>query len=312
MEASPHPEASGASSWWASEHTLEPPVGQHHAEEQDQGVYQLLLDKIQSLENRLDARSQGELIDPLNMTVTPELKTKIWSQKFIDLSQLLSKNYQTLEEDANKNISGYQDEDGNITLKAVKQKHKSSLTIDEWSSAFNTLISVNVLKHPDDLQGMLSYAELVRSAARDHPDSPAWRQYDEEFRTKKAARPSRPWGMIDNHLWLSMFSRPQTKQNKQNTSNKSQKEGLVDKKSSGCIFFNKPAGCFRKKCSYTHACSSCGGRSHGAANCWHQKENKDKSTTDQNKKAGSETEKQEKAASKHQQGNRSFRPGNRS
>ena len=180
--------------WWEPE-----PQQQQHA---DSGLLAYLLKEVETLKNQI--LMKGDLIDALHLTVPLETQEKIWAGKFVDLSTLLVKNYQKLDEDEDKKLCGIQDKEGNITLKNVKKK-KNDLTIDQWSSAFSTFMSVYLLRHNDELQDMLAYFELIRGAARDHPNSLAWRNYDELFRTKKASDPTRPWGMVDNQLWLALF-----------------------------------------------------------------------------------------------------------
>ena len=60
-------------------------------------------------------------------------------------------------------------------------------------------MSVYLKGHPGETQDMLAYIELIRGAAKDAPGH-QWAQYDQQFRSRKEADPSRPWGMIDNQL----------------------------------------------------------------------------------------------------------------
>ena len=262
--------------WWENARPGERPE-ERPEERQNEGLLSLLLEKIEGLEKKLMVN--GDIIDALHLTVTPDLKEKIWGGKFVDLSALLVKNYQTKKEEQGKRLAGFQDEDGNLTFRSVKP-NKSSLSIDQWSSAFNVFISVYIQKKPEEVQGLLAYAELIRGAARDHPTSYAWRQYDEHFRSKKAADPLRPWGMIDNQLWLSMFCKPRTQQSSNQESEKQQ----------SCFYFNSQKGCLRKSCSFSHKCSSCGGKSHNKLKCFSRKDkqNADKSPS---KSASHEKEK---------------------
>ena len=279
----------------------------------DEGLLSYLIElreEVESLKKRVNI--QGDLMDPLHLTVTSDMSSKICSGKFVDFSLLLSKNYQSLEDDSQKKLQGYQDEEGNFTFKSVKPK-KSTLTIDQWSSAFNTYMSVYLTMHPDDLQGMLSYAELVRGAARDHPDSVAWRLYDEHFRSKKASDPLRPWGMIDNQLWLAMFCKP-NKSTDGKKSEKSEKSGKQnDSKVAGreCHYFNKPPkGCFRAKCFYKHVCSGCGRSGHPVYECFKNK-NKNKTENQKDQNAQNLDAKEGKSSKFSQQNNRPFPGGNR-
>ena len=279
----------------------------------DEGLFAYLIelrDELETLKKRVNI--QGDLMDPLHLTVTPDIRSKICSGKFVDFSLLLSKNYQSLEDDSQKKLQGYQDEEGNFTFKAVKPK-KSTLTIDQWSSAFNTYMSVYLTVHPDDLQGMLSYAELIRGAARDHPDSVAWRLYDEHFRSKKASDPLRPWGMIDNQLWLAMFCKPLKSSNDNKKPEKSEKSGKSDSKEAGkdCYYFNKPPkGCFRQKCLYKHVCSGCGRSGHPVYECYKSK-NKNKNEYQKEQNTQNADTKEVKNSKFSQLNNRPFPGGNR-
>ena len=302
-EGNPHSAAHDA--WWA-------PADQTHqapSDEPQQGLLNFLVEEVNALKKQLSAQLQGDIIDELHITVTPELQEKIWSNKFVDLSQLLEKNHQALEDEThNSRVCGYQDDEGNLTFKA-KKPQKSNLTIEQWSSAFNTFISVYILKHPRDIQGLLSYAELVRGAAHDHPKSNAWRTYDGRFRTKKALDPTRPWGMVDNQMWLALFCKPQDSQTKEGTSDKPQKDEK-NANQKGCNFFNKSKGCYRKSCPFPHKCSICGKGSHGAASCWHDKK---KGTAEhQQQKVAPDSGAKDTHSHKipTQTGNRSFRSGN--
>ena len=57
---------------------------------------------------------------------------------------------------------------------------------------------------------------------------------------------------------------------REKTNNKDKKAGEKwDDKSGGaiCKFYQKPAGCYRRKCIYTHKCIICNRRGHGAVDC---------------------------------------------
>ena len=248
---------------------------------------QNLLDRIEFLErkgNELERKVtlQGDLIDPLNLTVTQEVKEKIWSDKCIDLSVLLIKSYQE-DDEKDKRLAGFQDEDGVISLKSVKAK-KSKLNIDQWSTAFNTFISVYIQKRPEDIQGLLSYVELVRGAARDHPTTFGWRRYDGEFRSKKEADPTRPWGMVDNQLWLTVFCKPIASQGKNDDS-----EGKV--KDNICKYFQYKSGCTHSGCKFTHKCVACGKAGHGKARCWGRNNDKKNETKGSQSEGGNKGDK---------------------
>ena len=148
-------------------------------------------------------KHRGEPLDELNLTVPLDMKQKIWDGKFVEMSDLRRKGPLTEEK---VQIFGLEEADGVLSLKPVKPKQKSALSIRDWTTGFHTYMSVRLSKFPNELQGMLSYVEQICEAARDHPGASGWREYDEKFRIKKAADPVRPWGVIDGQLWLSIFT----------------------------------------------------------------------------------------------------------
>ena len=238
------------------------------------GVLNSLLMKIHDLEKK--ALVKGDLVDPLHLTVPEEIKNKIWEGKFVEFKELLKKTLKPNEE--THKVTGVEGVDGAISLKVIQQSslQKGPLSISQWSSAFHVFMSVLLLKNADVefVQDLLAYAELIREAAKDHPHSAAWREYDEKFRSKKAADPARPWGMIDNQLWLSIFCRPSNTPEGSKTTGQNSKS----RSSKACFFFNKVQGCRRKNCDYPHVCSQCGKSGHAAHQC---SEPKKKSSDDQ-------------------------------
>ena len=123
-------------------------------------------------------------------------------------------------------------------------------------------MSVYLETHPSAAQDLLAYGELIRNAARDHPGTTHWRDYDEQFRTRKASDPLRPWGMIDSQLWMSIFCKPAVS---------SQPSAVNDLPP--CKFFNSGYGCNRKYCRFKHVCSSCKSPSHPIGSCYKKGKN---------------------------------------
>lgn len=256
-----------ASTWWESENQPEVPSA-HNVEAEETvsvtetaGTLSALMDRMRMLEGLMAVK--GDLIDPLSIAVTPEMREKIGEGKFVDLADLLNKTLKVPE--VNKRLTCTEDEHGNLSFKAVRPT-KATLSIDQWTSAFHTYMSVYLEAHPEALQGMLAYLELIRGAARDHPSSFAWRQYDEQFRSKKAADPIRPWGMIDNQLWLSLFCRPPAPAAQASHSATEYTKLPNNKKE--CFYFNGKLGCRRENCKFSHNCSKCGSPTHAAHNCY--------------------------------------------
>lgn len=206
--------------------------------------------------------SKGQDLDELNITVTAEMKIKICEGKFVDLSSLLAKSFTERPEEGQ--VASFSiDEQGRLVPK-VERRAKAALSIEQWSSAFLVFMSVYMKVHHDCTQGLLAYMDLIRNAARDNPGS-GWSMYDQQFRSRKEAEPSRPWGMIDTQLWLQIFSRPTVLQ--QVPLKPKGRSATKTEQSKVCFHFNKPSGCTREGCRYEHKCAGCGGASHGILTC---------------------------------------------
>ncbi|KAL8568698.1 hypothetical protein ACOMHN_058427 [Nucella lapillus] len=215
--------------------------------------------------------SKGQAIDHLAIAVPPELKQKIIGGKFIDLSLLLKKSFSDSIQDRELTF----EIDGEGCLMATKgKKPKTCLTIEQWTNAFHVLMSVYLQVQAQDVQGMLAYIALIREAADVNPGN-GWSLYDQQFRSRKETEPSRPWGMIDNQLWLQIFCRPpQGSYQLTPTGTHTQKgneQKLAQNTKPTCIYFKKQKGCFRQTCSYLHKCSRCDSTGHALTACPGQK-----------------------------------------
>ena len=217
-----------------------------------------LLQRINLLEQQLEkqnAHKKGQELDHLGITVPADLKLKIVAGKFVDLSLLLKKSFLENQEDKQQTFSI--DSEGRLIAKDTK-KAKSELSIQQWTDAFHTFMSVYVQTHQEEIQGMLAYMALIRGAAEANSGR-GWSLYDQQFRSRKEAEPSRPWGMIDNQLWLQIFCQPLTKPTASATAPKNTK--------GECKFFNSKDGCYRRECRFTHKCGRCGSTTHSSLNC---------------------------------------------
>lgn len=142
------------------------------------------------------AASKGQELDELSITVPSDLRDNVLGGKFVDFTQLMAKSFLECQDD--KQVCFVQDEQGRLIAKQ-ERKTRTPLTIEQWMSAFYVFMSVYLKGHPGETQDMLAYIELIRGAAKDAPGH-QWAQYDQQFRSRKEADPSRPWGMIDNQL----------------------------------------------------------------------------------------------------------------
>ena len=226
-----------------------------------------VLTRIKALEAALQAKqasSKGQEIENLSITVPTDVRDKIVTGKFVDFSLLLSKTFGKRPED--EQLCYVPDELGRLVARH-ERRNKADLTLNQWTSAYHVYMSVYLKAHPEDLQDMLAYCELVRNAARDNPGT-AWAQYDQMFRSRKEADPLRPWGMVDSQLWLQLFCKPiEHKGNLAVHATSSVPKKSANPGAMFCFYFNKSRGCQRTACPYKHSCSGCTSQDHGLVNC---------------------------------------------
>ncbi|XP_070179097.1 uncharacterized protein [Littorina saxatilis] len=181
----------------------------------DPGIRELR-ERLRFLEDAFEKGAgghRGHRMDHLSITVAHDVRRKIVEGKSIDLAILLAKSFMDRQEDR-QTVAYVLDDQGRlmqISLQRLVPKEekrgKGEMSLEQWTSAFHIYMSVYLVAHPECLQDMLAYAELIRGAARDFPGN-GWLLYDQQFRTVKEADPTRPWGNIDNQLWLQLFCKP--------------------------------------------------------------------------------------------------------
>ncbi len=66
-------------------------------------------------------------------------------------------------------------------------------------------MSVITHQFPGRAQELLNYMSLIRHAAQTHRGL-GWCIYDHKFRCKAALNPSLNWSLIDQQLWLMIFT----------------------------------------------------------------------------------------------------------
>ena len=111
------------------------------------------------------------------------------------------------------------------------------------------------------MQEMLKYMHTIRMGSS-RTGGLAFKQYDEQFRIKKARNPDIPWGLVDGELWLLYMYRTATFQG--NPTVPLAREGYKKLK---CFNFNYKGSCLRSSsCTFSHSCIKCNGN-HGASTC---------------------------------------------
>lgn len=106
---------------------------------------------------------------------------------------------------------------------------------------------------------MLKYMHDVKLGAN-RSTGLGWREYDQQFRLKKARMPSTSWGQVDQELWLIYMNNMGLPANSIQTL---RKPGSSQAK---CFEFNNRGRCTIPYCRYAHKCLKCDG-AHAAIKC---------------------------------------------
>ena len=200
---------------------------------------------------------------PIDMHVPRGVKEKIWNGQYVDLACLYrdtATRVLTARETGSELTMAV--EQGKVVFRAATPHTRKLDSIDKWTSAFHVFMAIYCTRHPSRFLELLKYAEIIRTAAVQFPGI-GWRNYDEQFRLRMEANPSRSWAAMDMELWVtvaaagSMLHSP----NVGALINSIQSPKYV------CYAFNSATGCRWNPCRYSHSCSRCGKTGHGAGVC---------------------------------------------
>ena len=129
---------------------------------------------------------------------------EIQSGEFFKLSKLLPKNLSLYDEGDNLLLS-LENSVVKVSRKSKPTASTSITNIEQWTTAFTSDMSVLIHKFPSRSQELLQYASLIRYAARVHRGL-GWAIYDFKFRQKASVNKSLDWSLVDNQLWLTIFT----------------------------------------------------------------------------------------------------------
>ena len=147
----------------------------------------------EALSTNAEPMAINSVYDKLGVHVTKQLREKIINGEYIDLGFLLEKSSTEQANMLEVNASGQL---------VVKQKVGKIITdISSWIDAFLIFTSIYIYAHPNSSQGLLKYMHDVKLGAS-RSTGLGWREYDQQFRLKKARLPSTSWGQVDQELWL--------------------------------------------------------------------------------------------------------------
>ena len=187
-------------------------------------------------------------------------------------------------------------------FQAMQQQHQRAqrhvMDIYTWTRCFALYMAVMSKKVEGMIPEMVAHLHTVLRLNRKAPSSPAWREYDLQFRMEMAAKEDKTWSTGDPWQYLACLpgfgsaqdpfdalEQPVQSQDGSvtppgaNTSNKRKQEGgkgkqpaapKRSKKAGVCRLLNSaPGGCpYGNECIFTHRCSNCGAfNDHGQFAC---------------------------------------------
>ena len=184
---------------------------------------------------------------------------KIQAGEFFDLSKLLPKNISISNQSEDTIVLTLE----NSVIKAKKacQPTARITDIEQWTTAFSTYMSVMTYQYPTRAQELLQHMSLIRHAAHTHRGL-GWCVYDHKFRSKAALNPSLDWSIIDQQLWLMIFTitPDMVAQQYPIFSNGPHRQASSGGARGGfCHMYNGKAHCNREACIFRHMCNKCYG-----------------------------------------------------
>ena len=194
---------------------------------------------------------------PLSSKVPDKTQTKIWANEYIDLGTLLS----PLPGDPKYNFtvkSSSLSSEPIVSLEPA-QASKRIVTIDQWTTAFQTFVAIYTVRFPNSAPGLMKYSATVRDLAAKNAN---WRYYDENFRYLRQ-KSLFPWEEIHWELWLQAhhMTSSSSQGNPANNINRQVKQPFPR---GFCWKFHQGDKCFG--CNFKHNCFKCGAV-HPASKC---------------------------------------------
>lgn len=116
-------------------------------------------------------------------------------------------------------------------------------------------MSIYLSAHIDQTHSLIKYMANVKLGASRVSGGLGWREYDRQFRLKRAKDNSISWDKIDPELWL-LYITPNT--------NSVYKNSQVSSKF--CYEYNNKGSCRMQNCQYQHQCLKCQNK-HPAIHC---------------------------------------------
>ena len=200
---------------------------------------------------------------PLGAHVPMKLKSKIWSNQFIQFRSLLPSH--------KENDIAIKIEQNSIQL-SNNNSNQSQISLNQWTTAFFIYMAIYLEKKPEEAPHLLKYGHTVRELATSNGDN-SWRYYDENFRKLKETNDI-PWQMPVAELMVRACTIPRPKQPFRG-GNSGGNRGQDDQRVKVCYNYNNGSKCTFSPCRFKHICQACKGN-HPRVKCNKEKGDKPK------------------------------------
>lgn len=225
-----------------------------------QVVDQHITDLLNPTENTGETSQYQQVGRPLDLKVSESLKQKIWSNQYIELSQLLDTTSQSTQ-----SLEVVQGQGQSLRLIPSKQTRTIN-NLGQWCDAFLVFITVYTRKFPEAISDLTNYMHQIKVLQHRGGD---YIMYDREYRFMRQANPNLSW-QIDPSLWMECRDAKPSQVNKPNNQGRGNRNGgnfrgyNSNKKSHPqgfCYLFHSKGECNRQHCTFKHSCynQGCGG-----------------------------------------------------
>ncbi|CAC5390782.1 unnamed protein product [Mytilus coruscus] len=131
--------------------------------------------------------------DNLGLNVSQQTQDNIINGEYVDLGILLTNS--STEQSNSLTL----DTNGQLVIQTKPSKKITD--INTWIDAFLIYTSIYVGVHVEDTLNILKYMYSVKLGAS-RSIGLGWKNYDQQFRLKKARNPAMSWATVDQELWL--------------------------------------------------------------------------------------------------------------